>query len=97
MSRKLITAIAVLCFAFSGSLFAAVENIKVSGDTSVQAITRNLSLGASAAADQEDFIFSQIRLRFDSDLTEGVSTTIRLINERIWGNETDTGSDTEVQ
>ena len=96
MSRKLIIAIAVLSFALAGTTFAAVENIKVSGDATVQAVTRNLSLGSETrdSADAEDFVLSQIRLRFDADLTEGISAVIRLLNERVWGAEDTHANDT---
>ena len=80
MSRKLIIAMAILSFAFAGTTFAAVENIKVSGDINTEA--RYLSFG-----DSENFLFSQIRLRIDADLTEGVSAVVSLLNERIWGEE----------
>ena len=87
MSRKLIIAMAVLSFAFAGATFAAVENIKISGDVTAQAITRNLDLGASGNGDSEDSLFSQIRLKIDADLTEGVSAVVSLLNERRWGEE----------
>jgi hypothetical protein len=97
MSKKLLIGVAVLSLAFIGSSFAAVENIKVSGDITAQALTRDLSLEEeTVSADGDDFIFSQIRLRFDADLTENVSATIGLINERLWGDEmtaTDGNSD----
>ena len=83
MSRKLIIAMAILSFAFAGTTFAAVENIKVSGDIATQAIARDLSLGA--VGDSNDFLISQIRLKVDADLTEGVSASIVLLNERNWG------------
>lgn len=99
MGKRLFVVFAVLSFAFLGSSFAAVENIKVSGDITTQAIGRDFSLGeeveesADPAAtrtetlDAEDFLFSQIRLRFDADLTENVSATLRLISEEIWGED----------
>ena len=104
MSRKLIVAIAVLSVAFIGSSFAAVENIKVSGDINTEVVARDLSMGARVQPvsddgdqnDTENFIFSQVRLRFDADLTEGVSAVVRLINERIWGDEDDSTAETEV-
>lgn len=100
MSKKLLIGIVVLSCAFIGSSFAAIENIKVSGDMTAQALTRDLSLGAvdGNAVDSEDFIFSQIRLKFGADLTENVGAVIGLINERVWGNEntTTTGEATEV-
>jgi hypothetical protein len=89
MSKKLIAAIAVMSFAILGTAFAAVENVKVSGDINTEGVTRDLTLGASDSSDvnpnDEQFVFSQVRLRFDADLTEGVSAVVRLINERIWG------------
>src|SRR3989338_5328592 len=33
-------------------------------------------------------IISHVRVRIDADLTDNVSTTVRLINERVWGSET---------
>jgi hypothetical protein len=99
MSKKLILLVAIMSLALVGSSFAAVENIKVSGDIYSGAVTRNLSLGSTAGTilDQEDFLFSQIRLRFDADLTEGVSAVVSLINERIWGiDDDDTDSDSEI-
>jgi len=101
MSRKVIVALAAVCVVFAGASYAAVENIKVSGDITATGLTRDLSLGgegsvgAGAAAqvsghgnyDEETFAFSQVRLRFDADLTEGVSAVVRLINERLWGSE----------
>lgn len=90
MSRKLIVALAVLSFALMGTTFAAVENIKVSGDMKAQAIMRNLSmgghgLGMNISDNDNNFLISQIRLRFDADLTENVSATLRFINENTWG------------
>ena len=86
MSRKLILAIAVLAFAFVGTTFAAVENIKVSGDINTEAVTRDFAFGNDSDND-EQYLFSQVRVRFDADLTEGVSAVVRLINERIWGGQ----------
>lgn len=111
MSRKIIVALAAVCVVFVGASYAAVENIKVSGDITATAVGRDLSLhqnehnpvhlptGLAGTTmgnkDREDFVYSQVRLRFDADLTEGVSAVVRLINERLWGSEdADNGSDT---
>lgn len=94
--KKLILAL-IITFAVSSLGFAAVQNIKVSGDISAQAITRDLSLGLTGTAkDSEDFLISQIRVRFDADLTENVSAVVQLLNERLWGAENETTSDTGV-
>ena len=89
MSKKLILAIAVLSFAFTGITFAAVENIKISGDINAEAVTRDLGFGNHTGGSDNDaqYLFSQVRIRFDADLTESVSTVISLLNERVWGEE----------
>jgi len=96
MSKKLIVALGVLCFAFLGTASAAVENIKVSGDINTEAVNRDLSLGSklSNTKDKEDFFLSQVRVQFDADLTEEVSAVVRLLDERMWGIE-DTNADDE--
>jgi len=86
MSRKLIIAMAILSFAFAGTTFAAVESIKVSGDINSEAVTRDLAFGGTADNDDQ-YLFTQVRVRLDADLTEGVSAVIRLLNERVWGEE----------
>ena len=105
MGRKLIM-LAVMSLLITGVASAAVENIKVSGDITVQAIKRDLTLGSADGflntgniapgvpsylgtthGEEDNFLLSQVRLRFDADLTENVSGVIRLINERIWGME----------
>ena len=99
MSRKFLLALMVFSLALSGAAFAAVENIKVSGDINAETVSRNLSMGSTIwtpgaippvpvlgpTLDKEDFIFSQVRLRFDADLTENVAATVQIINERLWG------------
>ncbi len=47
----------------------------------------NVENAGNGNLDNEQFAFSQIRIRFDADLTEGVSAVVRLINERAWGSE----------
>ena len=94
-------------FFVSSTLLAAVDNIKISGDINIDAVVRNLSLGLTGAKhpslapgqqvkDKENFIVSQIRLRFDADLTEDVSATVRLLNERVWGAESSANTDLDL-
>ncbi|MCM8820083.1 MAG: alginate export family protein, partial [Candidatus Omnitrophica bacterium] len=95
MGKKLLI-LAVISFACFGLAYAAVENIKVSGDITAHAITRDFSLGSKAIADAESFLLSQVRLRLDADLTENVSAVVRLINERLWDSETAANSDIDL-
>ncbi len=79
--------------------FASVQNVKVSGSIDSTYIYRdNFDFGLKPnAADfsqiedtsQSDLI-TQATLRVDADLTDQVSTTIQLINERVW--EQDSGT-----
>lgn len=88
----------ILTVAISGVSFAAVNNIKVSGDITTQAITRNLSLGVEGGStkDSEDFLITQVRLRIDADLTENIAAVVRLINERLWGIENSANTDIDL-
>jgi hypothetical protein len=78
--------------------FAAVENIKVSGDINEQFVWRDLSMGGTVynQMDSESYLYSQVRLRFDADLTENVSGVIRLLDERTWGEEDTFGDNSEL-
>ena len=96
MNKKLAISLAALLVAFVGTTFAAVEGIKVSGDITSQAVTRDFSMNGTTSVDQEDFLFSQIRLRFDADLTEGVSAVLSLIDERLWDAETNASTDIDL-
>jgi len=96
MNRRLIVICAVMFFvALAVPAFAAVQNVKVSGDITASVVDRvdlNLGLpmngtGAAGGKDDSRVIMSQVRLRVDADLTDNVSTTIRLINERDWNDE----------
>lgn len=72
---------------------AEVQNVKIGGDVTVRSFYRsNLDLrneGADPARpvnalDQDRFLMSTMGLNIGADLTENVSTFIRLANERDW-------------
>lgn len=104
MNRRLIVICAVaFLVALAVPAFAAVQNVKVSGDITATAVSRdhfNLgrqTSGDTGGSDDSAVIMSQTRLRVDADLTDNVSTTVRLLNERDWGQEAgmdDTGTAT---
>ncbi|RLJ03585.1 MAG: hypothetical protein DRP08_03415 [Candidatus Aenigmatarchaeota archaeon] len=86
MSKKIILFSVILGFLLAGSALSAVENIKVSGDLTTYVGGRyGFDLGAGGDEADASFIASIARLRFDSDLTEDVSATLRLITDRVWG------------
>lgn len=89
MGKRLIL---ILTLAFVvGVTFAAyaeVQNVKVSGDLTVYGISRNLALRGENNDAREKSLASIARVRIDADLTDNVIATVRLLNERYWGNET---------
>ncbi|MBI4707773.1 MAG: alginate export family protein [Candidatus Omnitrophica bacterium] len=89
MGKRLIL---ILTLAFVvGIAFAAyaeVQNVKVSGDLTVYGISRNLAMRGGNNQATENALASIARVRIDADLTDNVIATVRLLNERYWGNET---------
>ena len=97
MSKRLIVLFCVL-FVFAAAMpaFAAVQNIKVSGDILARYIARSdFSLTKDVVGTDDNInVFNTVtRIRIDADLTDNVSTVVRLINERNWG-EADYSSST---
>jgi hypothetical protein len=95
MKKLLIAAIAVL---IAAPAFAAVQNVKVSGDIQSTYVNRQdfslgaLSSGAPTGLVSQNLFAEQTRVRIDADLTDNVSATVRLINETAWGlSANDTG------
>ncbi|MBF0510893.1 MAG: hypothetical protein HQL13_01050 [Candidatus Omnitrophica bacterium] len=90
--------------------FAAVQNVKISGDITTSFVDRqdfDLGMATTQAVNHglksQNIFLTQTRLRIDADLTDNVSTTVGLINERVWNNEnssdnnTNYANDTNVQ
>ncbi len=74
---------------------ASVQNIRVSGDIETTYLNRkDFDLGAADSAYRQSVFLTQTRLRVDSDLTDKVSATIALINERVWGEDNTAGDNT---
>lgn len=79
------------------SAHAAVQNVKVSGDLKVSAIGRDqFDLGWSDGEDNSNVIMSQTRVRIDTDLTENVAATVRLLSETDWGTENQDADNTDI-
>lgn len=98
MRKSLILVLTLALVAgLSMAAYAEVQNVKVSGDITISGISRanyNLTKKAAATAtvaaspeDGDSIFLTQTRVRVDADLTDNVSTTIRLINERNWDNQ----------
>lgn len=93
MRNKFMLALAALIFV-SAPAFAAVQNVKVSGDIDTWAINRdNFNLGQKTLTggnpvglESQSLVATQTRIKIEADLSDNVSTTIRLLNETAWGN-----------
>src|SRR3989338_5035262 len=97
MSRvlKLMSVLAIVAL-IAVPAFAEVQNVKVSGDIDSKAITRsqydfsngnsngNPQPGATSYRDSDTWFMTTARVQIDADLTDNVSTSVRLLNERDW-------------
>ncbi len=85
MRKTILLALALVAFAAMPAM-ASVQNVKVSGSIdSTWLLRNNFDLGESVIADEEQNLFlTQTMLEVTADLTDNVSTTVHLINERVW-------------
>lgn len=94
MRKQLLLALLMVA-AFAVPSFASVQNIKISGDVDSTYLYRhNFDLGrgdtdtnAVSNDRMQSNFFTQTRLRADADLSDNVSATVGLINERSWAQD----------
>jgi hypothetical protein len=104
MRKRLITVLVLLLVAgFTCAAYAEVQNVKVSGDIDIKGVIRNFGLkdwdgdGFDATYGRTLRCFvSTVRVKIDADLTDNVSTTVRLLNERAWNQETNANTDIDL-
>ncbi len=97
--RKAILALSVLAFVcLAGGVYAAVDNVRVSGDINVFGVNRtHYDFGlAGGAADDLSGVAAITRLKVDASLTENVDATVRLINERMWGSAEENAANSDI-
>jgi len=90
MSRILTIICAVaLVVAFATTAKAEVQNVKVGGDITTYGIWRDdYDLNASGSGTDDDaWYMTTTRLQIDADLTDNVSATVRIFNQRDWGQD----------
>lgn len=105
MGKRLIILLALaFVVGLTFAAYAEVQNVKVSGDITALGIYRNnLDLtkngrdGATYKSDKfedkREYFATLTRVRVDADLTDNVTATVRLLNERVWnGDSTTTAS-----
>jgi hypothetical protein len=97
MSRflKLMSVLAIVAL-IAVPAFAEVQNVKVSGDIDTKVINRSnydFDNYTSGTQDKDTWFMSTTRVQVDADLTDNVSTCVRLLNERDWNREPTPGNE----
>nr|MBU1327825.1 alginate export family protein [Candidatus Omnitrophota bacterium] len=89
---KLMSVLAIVAL-IAVPAFAEVQNVKVSGDIDSKMITRsNYDFINGNNTDTDTWFNTATRVQIDADLTDNVSTCVRLLNERDWDMEPAAGT-----
>ncbi len=110
MGKRLILILALaFVVGLTVAAYAEVQNVKVSGDILMEGISRqklmlrnNNANNGNPLVTYSDYdrhvstVLSHVRVRVDADLTDNVSTTVRLLNERQWGTEDTVNTDIDL-
>lgn len=76
----------VLILAMALPAYAETQSVKVSGDLTIRGIYRkDFDLDSAGEPNGESFGMSTAEVQIDADLTDNVSTVIRIVNQRNWG------------
>ena len=86
MRKSILLAVVLMVALVAVPASASVQNIKVSGSIDSTYLWRdNFDLGFATASDRNQSVpLTQTTLQVDADLTDQVSATVALINERAW-------------
>jgi hypothetical protein len=88
-----------LVVSFATAASAEVQNVKVSGDLTAYSIWRsNYALDKDSATDtnSQNYFMSIAELQVDADLTDNVSTVVRILNQRDWDDACIGGADSSL-
>lgn len=76
----------VLILALALPAYAETQSVKVSGELTVRGIYRkDVNLDCAGEPNGEHFGMTTAEIQVDADLTDNVSTVIRIVNQRNWG------------
>ena len=96
MGKLTLFCILAVVVALAVPAYAEVQNVKVSGDITARYLYRdnldlnkNVDTSTTLGSGSEDFFMSTIGVNVAADLTDNVSTTVRLVNQRDWDRATD--------
>jgi len=98
MKKLLFICALAVAVVVSTAAYAEVQSVKVSGDLAVRSImqkTLDLDKNDDTTVNQgasSTFLMSVTEVQIDADLTDNVSTVVRLANQRDW-NDTDSAND----
>jgi len=103
MRKSILLALVLMVTFVAVPVFASVQNIKISGSIDSTWLIRDnfdLGVGDSLADDGNDkhqnIFITQTTLQVDADLTDQVSATVGLINERAWDEPTSSNTDIDI-
>ncbi len=102
MSKKMLLALLAVVALVATPAFASVQNVKISGELDSTFVHRdNFDLipgdgGVLQNNDQQSVFISQATVQIDADLTDKVSATVAVINERAWGDGSVTTTGTDI-
>src|SRR3989338_4117483 len=99
MKKSLILAVFAVAF-LAAPAFASVQNIKVSGEVNNTWLVRDqFDLGSTVNTDSyyQNLLITQTHLHVTADLTDNVSATVALLNERAWDeDQNDNANDMDI-
>ncbi|MBU1083704.1 MAG: alginate export family protein [Candidatus Omnitrophota bacterium] len=86
--------VVALMLAVSTAAFAETQSVKVSGDITMRGLARgNYDLDSNdikattESSDWATYLTSTAEVQVDADLTDNVAGVIRLVNQRVWGDD----------
>jgi hypothetical protein len=90
---KVLCVIAI-AFALTATAYAETQSVRISGDITVRGFARHNfdlekgdaeSTAGTQSSDWASFAQSAVAVQVDADLTDNVGAVIRLVNQRVWG------------
>lgn len=76
----------IIILALTLPAYAETQSVKVSGEITVRGIhRREFDLNEVARPHSDNFFMTTTEVQIDADLTDNVSTVIRIVNQRNWG------------
>lgn len=76
----------ILILALTLPAYAETQSVKVSGDITIRGVhRREFDLNKNVRPKSDNFIMTTAEVQVDADLTDNVSTVVRIVSQRNWG------------